>query len=163
MHLIRHNLDVVDNLNARKNLKFICNRLEFELDEHRRNAMPKAVYTLTKDQKRRRCEWVLGLKFSDDYAYNIGRCIDMTKLRMHGMKTHDCHPQDVALVPKVATNNQTYDLHDPDGIQIVADLSIVHQQHACTSLTQHIQTDDEEDEDDEDNFEDYETDEYEAT
>ncbi|KAL0334118.1 UNVERIFIED_CONTAM: hypothetical protein Sangu_1568000 [Sesamum angustifolium] len=33
----------------------------------------------------------------------------------------------VVPVPDVATNNQTYDLHNPYGIQIVVDLSIAHQ------------------------------------
>ncbi|KAL0453664.1 UNVERIFIED_CONTAM: hypothetical protein Slati_1344500 [Sesamum latifolium] len=73
--LIRHNLDVMhieknifdnifntvmdikekmkDNLNARWDLKSICNRPELELDECRPNIMPKAVYTLSKEQKRR--------------------------------------------------------------------------------------------------------------
>ncbi|KAL0458231.1 UNVERIFIED_CONTAM: hypothetical protein Slati_0450300 [Sesamum latifolium] len=68
MHLIRHNLDVMyieknmfdnifntvidikgktkDNLNARKDLKIICNRPELKVDERRPNVMPKAVYAL---------------------------------------------------------------------------------------------------------------------
>ncbi|KAL0307565.1 UNVERIFIED_CONTAM: hypothetical protein Scaly_2978600 [Sesamum calycinum] len=82
-HLIRHNLDVMhieknvfenifntvmdikgkskDNLNARKDLAIICNRPELQVDERRLNVMPKAV------------------------------CVDMTELRLHGMKSHDCH------------------------------------------------------------------------
>ncbi|KAK4385939.1 hypothetical protein Sango_2717900 [Sesamum angolense] len=74
--LILHNLDVMhieknvfdnifntlmdikgktkDNMNARKDLKMICNRPELELDEHRPNIMPKAVYKLGKEQKRRK-------------------------------------------------------------------------------------------------------------
>ncbi|KAL0405155.1 UNVERIFIED_CONTAM: hypothetical protein Slati_3829400 [Sesamum latifolium] len=43
-----------DNLNARMDLKSICNRPELELDEHRLNVMPKAAYTLMKEQKRRK-------------------------------------------------------------------------------------------------------------
>ncbi|KAL0396306.1 UNVERIFIED_CONTAM: hypothetical protein Scaly_0079000 [Sesamum calycinum] len=42
-----------DNMNARRDLKIICNRPELELDEHRLNVMPKAVYTLGKEQERR--------------------------------------------------------------------------------------------------------------
>ncbi|KAL0311178.1 UNVERIFIED_CONTAM: hypothetical protein Sangu_2412500 [Sesamum angustifolium] len=53
----------MDNLNARRDLKTICNHLELELDEHKPNVMPKAVYTLTKEQKRRVCEWICGLQF----------------------------------------------------------------------------------------------------
>ncbi|KAL0401594.1 UNVERIFIED_CONTAM: hypothetical protein Slati_4189300 [Sesamum latifolium] len=77
-HLIRHNFDVMhieknvfdnifntvmyikektkDNLNAQKDLKIICNQPKLELDERRPNALPKQVYTVTKEQKRRICE-----------------------------------------------------------------------------------------------------------
>ncbi|KAL0290565.1 UNVERIFIED_CONTAM: hypothetical protein Scaly_2666700, partial [Sesamum calycinum] len=73
--LIQHNLDVMhieknvfdnifktvmdingkmkDNMNARRDLKIIYNRPELELDERKPNVMPKAVYTLGKEQKRR--------------------------------------------------------------------------------------------------------------
>ncbi|KAL0392387.1 UNVERIFIED_CONTAM: hypothetical protein Sradi_2461500 [Sesamum radiatum] len=56
----------------------------------RSNVMPKAVYTLGKDQKRRVCEWIRDLKF-DGYASNLACYVDMMELRMHGMKSHDCH------------------------------------------------------------------------
>ncbi|KAL0375631.1 UNVERIFIED_CONTAM: hypothetical protein Scaly_0680700 [Sesamum calycinum] len=42
------------NVNARRDLKIICNRPELELDERRSNVMPKAVYTLGKEQNRRK-------------------------------------------------------------------------------------------------------------
>ncbi|KAL0406569.1 UNVERIFIED_CONTAM: hypothetical protein Slati_3970800 [Sesamum latifolium] len=75
MHLVQHNLDAMhieknvfdsifntvtdikgktkDNLNARKDLKNICNRPKLEVDERRPNAMPKTAYTLIKEQKKR--------------------------------------------------------------------------------------------------------------
>ncbi|KAL0316474.1 UNVERIFIED_CONTAM: hypothetical protein Sradi_5525600 [Sesamum radiatum] len=78
-HLIRHNLDVMhieknvfdnifntvmdikgkskDNLNARKDLKNICNRSELEVGERIPNAMPKAAYTLTKEQKKKKWDY----------------------------------------------------------------------------------------------------------
>ncbi|KAL0284230.1 UNVERIFIED_CONTAM: hypothetical protein Sangu_2838200 [Sesamum angustifolium] len=62
-----------DNMNAQRDLKIICNRPEQELDEHLPNFMPKAVYTLGKEQKRRVCEWIHGLKFPDGYASNLAR------------------------------------------------------------------------------------------
>ncbi|KAL0367675.1 UNVERIFIED_CONTAM: hypothetical protein Sradi_3657600 [Sesamum radiatum] len=120
-HLIRHNLDVMhieknvfdnifntvmdikgktkDNLNARKDLKNICNRPELEVDERRPNAMPKAAYTLTKEQKKKICEWVRSLRFPDGYASNIARCVDIANLRVHGMKSHDCHVFMQKLIP----------------------------------------------------------------
>ncbi|KAL0288409.1 UNVERIFIED_CONTAM: hypothetical protein Sangu_2658800 [Sesamum angustifolium] len=81
MHLIQHNLDVMhieknmfdnifntvmdikgktkNNLNSCKDLKNICNRPELEVDKHKPNAMPKAAYTLTKEQKKTICTWKL--------------------------------------------------------------------------------------------------------
>ncbi|KAL0282991.1 UNVERIFIED_CONTAM: hypothetical protein Sangu_2919200 [Sesamum angustifolium] len=78
-----------DNINARRDLKIICNCHELELDERRPKVVPKVVYTLGKKQKMRVCEWIHGLNFPDGYASNLARCIDMTELRMHGMKSHD--------------------------------------------------------------------------
>ncbi|KAL0358103.1 UNVERIFIED_CONTAM: hypothetical protein Scaly_1496000 [Sesamum calycinum] len=88
-----------DNVNARRDLKIICNRPELEFDERRPNVMPKAVYTLGKEQKRRICEWIRSLKFPDGYASNLARWVDMTELRMHGMKSHDCHVFTQKLIP----------------------------------------------------------------
>ena len=31
------------------------------------------------------------LKFTDGYASNMGRCVDMRNLKLFGMKSHDCH------------------------------------------------------------------------
>ncbi|KAL0329248.1 UNVERIFIED_CONTAM: hypothetical protein Sradi_4911500 [Sesamum radiatum] len=86
-------------MNARRDLKIICNRLELELDERRPNVMPKAVYTLSKEQKRRVCKWIYGLKFPNGYASNLACCVDIMELRMHGMKSHDCHVFMQNLIP----------------------------------------------------------------
>ncbi|KAK4391441.1 hypothetical protein Sango_1921900 [Sesamum angolense] len=80
-----------NNLNARKNLKNICNCPELEVDKHRSNAMPKAAYTLTKEQKKKICKWVRGLRFPDGYTFNITGWVDIANLRLHEMKNHDCH------------------------------------------------------------------------
>ncbi|KAL0282920.1 UNVERIFIED_CONTAM: hypothetical protein Sangu_2922600 [Sesamum angustifolium] len=88
-----------DNLNAHKDLKNICNHPELEIDERKSNAMPKAAYTLTKEQKKKICEWVRGLRFPDGYASNITRCVDIANLRLHGMKIHDCHIFMQKLIP----------------------------------------------------------------
>ncbi|KAL0355733.1 UNVERIFIED_CONTAM: hypothetical protein Sradi_4020200 [Sesamum radiatum] len=90
-----------DNLTARKDLKFICNRPELEVDERRPNVMPKAIYTLTRKQKRRMCEWITRLKFPDGYASNLVRCVDVKELRLHDMKSHDCHIFMQNLIPIV--------------------------------------------------------------
>ncbi|KAL0307487.1 UNVERIFIED_CONTAM: hypothetical protein Sangu_3026700 [Sesamum angustifolium] len=53
--------------------------------------MPIAIYTLTREQKRRICEWITHLKFLDGYTSNLARCVNMKELRLHDMKSHDCH------------------------------------------------------------------------
>ncbi|KAL0410498.1 UNVERIFIED_CONTAM: hypothetical protein Slati_3639500 [Sesamum latifolium] len=57
--------------------------------------------------------------------------------------------------PQVVTDNHNYELHDPNGIQLVVDLSIANQQGASTSRSAHCESDDESDEDSFD--EDYES------
>ncbi|KAL0284774.1 UNVERIFIED_CONTAM: hypothetical protein Sangu_2809900 [Sesamum angustifolium] len=121
MHVIRHNLDIMHieknvfdsifnnvmdikgkmkgNMNAWKDLKIICNRPELEVNERRPNVMPKVVYTLTKEQKRRIRELITYLKFPDGYASNLAYCDDMKELRLHDMKSHDCHVFMQKLIP----------------------------------------------------------------
>ncbi|KAL0444019.1 UNVERIFIED_CONTAM: hypothetical protein Slati_2124600 [Sesamum latifolium] len=96
---VEYKVETKDNLNAQKDLKITYNQPELELDQWRSNAMPKVVYTLTKEQKRRICEWIHGLKFSDGYASNIACCIDMMELRMHDMNCHCCHVFMQKLIP----------------------------------------------------------------
>ncbi|KAL0328000.1 UNVERIFIED_CONTAM: hypothetical protein Scaly_2232600 [Sesamum calycinum] len=64
---------------------------QLEVDEKRPNVIPKVVYTLTKAQKRRIFEWISPLEFPDCYASNLASYVDMKELKMHGMKSHDCH------------------------------------------------------------------------
>ena len=52
---------------------------------------PKAYYTLDKNGRNELCIWVQILRFPDGYASNIARCVDMTKHKFFGMKSHDYH------------------------------------------------------------------------
>ncbi|KAL0411862.1 UNVERIFIED_CONTAM: hypothetical protein Slati_3775900 [Sesamum latifolium] len=45
------------------------------------------------------CEWITRLKFSDGYASNMAYCVDMKELRLHSMKSHDCHVFMQKLIP----------------------------------------------------------------
>lgn len=47
------------------------------------------------------CEWVENLKFPDGYVSKMGRCVDMKKHKLFGMKSHDCHVLMQRLVPIV--------------------------------------------------------------
>ncbi|KAL0393030.1 UNVERIFIED_CONTAM: hypothetical protein Sradi_2525800 [Sesamum radiatum] len=90
---------IEDNLNARKDLKIICNQPKLKVDDRTPNMMPKTVYALTKEQKRRICEWITHLKFSDGYTSNLAYCVNMKELRLHGKKSHDYHAFMQKLIP----------------------------------------------------------------
>ncbi|XP_058002287.1 uncharacterized protein LOC131179456 [Hevea brasiliensis] len=111
-NMLRHNLDVMhieknvfenifntvmnvegktkDNVKSREDLKEFCHRPELERDMAT-GKYPKACYTLDKQSKAVLCEWLKNLRFPDGYVSNMGRCIDMRKLKLFGMKSHDCH------------------------------------------------------------------------
>ncbi|XP_057996505.1 uncharacterized protein LOC131175846 [Hevea brasiliensis] len=79
-----------DNAKSREDLKEFCHRPELERDMAT-GKYPKACYTLDKQSKAMLCEWLKNLRFPDGYVSNMGRCIDMRKLKLFGMKSHDCH------------------------------------------------------------------------
>ncbi|XP_073133531.1 uncharacterized protein [Henckelia pumila] len=119
-NLIRHNLDVMhieknvfdnifntilnvsgktkDNAKSRQDLIEICERPELHRDDIT-NTYPKACYTLDKQSKVTLCKWLRDLKFPDGYASKLSRCVDMSKLKMFGMKSHDCHIFMQRLIP----------------------------------------------------------------
>ncbi|KAL0379207.1 UNVERIFIED_CONTAM: hypothetical protein Sradi_3226200 [Sesamum radiatum] len=121
-NMIRHNLDVMhieknvfdnifntvmnikgktkDNLNARKDVEIICDRPEIAVSGDRPGSMTKAVYTLDRDQKRKIFEWIKSLRFPDGNTSNLGRCVDLNELKLHGMKSHDCHVFMERLIPQ---------------------------------------------------------------
>ena len=53
--------------------------------------MPKARYTLSKEQKVAFCNFLQELKFPDGYASNISRCVNADGSKVQCLKTHDCH------------------------------------------------------------------------
>ena len=119
-NLIRHNLDVMhieknffdnifntimnvegktkDNAKSREDLKEFCSRRELHRNETT-NKFPKACYSLEKDAKETLCKWLKELRFPDGYASNMGRCVDMKKHKLFGMKSHDCHVFMQRLIP----------------------------------------------------------------
>ncbi|XP_049392822.1 uncharacterized protein LOC125857182 [Solanum stenotomum] len=109
-NLIRHNLDVMhieknffenvfntvlevdgktkDNPKSKEDLKEFCRRPELHAVDGK---YPKVIYTLKEESKKLLCEWVKNLKFPDGYVSNMGRCVNMKKHKLFGMKSHDCH------------------------------------------------------------------------
>ena len=119
-NLIRHNLDAMhieknvfdnvfntvlnvdgktkDTFKSRQELNDYCRRPELKRNEAT-GKYPRACYTLDKKARHTLCEWVKILKFPDGYVSNMGRCVDMKKLKLFGMKSHDCHVFMQRLIP----------------------------------------------------------------
>jgi hypothetical protein len=53
--------------------------------------MPKVYYSLTCDAKKVLLKWIRELHLLDGYVSNLSRCVDMSELKMSGMKSHNCH------------------------------------------------------------------------
>jgi len=69
--------------------------------------MPLAKYTLTKDDKKKLCDWLKCVKFPDAYASNIGWCVNKLLGKLSGMKSHDCHVFIQRLLPVAIRGNLT--------------------------------------------------------
>jgi len=127
---LRHNLDVMhieknicdsvlgtlmnidgktkDTAKARKDLREMGIRRELHLQKvGARVKMPLAKYTLTKDDKKKLCDWLKCVKFPDAYASNIGRCVNKLPGKLSGMKSHDCHVFIQRLLPIAIRGNLT--------------------------------------------------------
>jgi hypothetical protein len=82
-----------DTANARIDLQNLGIREDLHLKPDGKGGMEKkkAEYNLTKENKKRFCEYLANVKFPDGYAANLARCVDLEKCKVHGLKTHDCH------------------------------------------------------------------------
>jgi hypothetical protein len=83
-----------DNVKARVDLATLCDRSNQEMRPpvgHKKWTRPKADFILTRDQRREVLEWIQTLMFPDGYAANLRRGVNLTTLRVLGMKSHDYH------------------------------------------------------------------------
>ena len=53
--------------------------------------LPRACYTLLKEEKRKFCECLHGIKVPTGYSSNIKRFVSLAEKKLSGMKSHDCH------------------------------------------------------------------------
>ena len=112
--MIRHNLDVIhieknnfdnlfntimdlkgkskDNTKTKMDLKEYCRRKEVELiDRGSGNWKPKPQYTFTREKKLSVLMWIKELKLPNGYASRLGKCVNMRKSKLFGLKNHDYH------------------------------------------------------------------------
>jgi hypothetical protein len=62
-------------------------------------SMPHANYTLSKAKKTTFLDWLKSVKFPNEYAYNISRCVNVKEGKILGIKSHDCQCLLTILLP----------------------------------------------------------------
>ena len=81
-----------DTYKARLDLADLKIRAELHLQPHGNKFLkPQASYTLTSDERKKFCKFLKSVKFSDGYAANISRNVNVKDGKISGLKTHDCH------------------------------------------------------------------------
>ncbi|KAM3299995.1 hypothetical protein ACQJBY_041154 [Aegilops geniculata] len=83
-----------DNTKARLDVMKLCHRPEQNLrqPEGKKNwRTPKARFVLTREQKKEILMWFKTLLFPDGYAANLMRAVNLDKLKLNGMKSHNWH------------------------------------------------------------------------
>jgi hypothetical protein len=111
---VRHNLDVMhieknifeslmeriinipgktkDTIKARLDLKDLGFKKELQFRETGDSCqMPHARYTLSKEQTKAFWDFLWEVKFSDGFASNISRCLNVDGTKVQGLKIHDYH------------------------------------------------------------------------
>jgi hypothetical protein len=79
-----------DNVKARVDLATLCDRQKQEMKPPRSGktwSKPKADFILTRPQRREVLEWMQMLMFPDGYATNLRRGVNLSTLRVKGMKS----------------------------------------------------------------------------
>ncbi|KAA0058913.1 transposase [Cucumis melo var. makuwa] len=81
-----------DGLNARRDLVDLKLRLELApISSEKKIFIPPACYTLTKEEKRCVLKTLSRIKVPEGYSSNIRNLVSMTDLKLHSLKSHDCH------------------------------------------------------------------------
>jgi hypothetical protein len=90
-------LDIIgktkDGLNTCKDLQVLGIREELHPQERPNGNiyLPPASYTLTNEEKRAICKCLHGVRVPTGFSTNIKNLISMSKLKVSGYNTHDCH------------------------------------------------------------------------
>lgn len=91
-----------DSLNARLDMQDMGIRPKLQpREEDGKLVYNQAPYTLSANDIKALCQWLLKLKVPDGYSSNISRCMNARECSISGMKTHDCHVFLERLLPLV--------------------------------------------------------------
>jgi hypothetical protein len=76
-----------DNFKARRDIADICNLPSLELNE--RGGKRRAPFCLKVKDRKEVMRWMKRLKFPDGYAAGVKRCVNVTAVKIHGLKSND--------------------------------------------------------------------------
>jgi hypothetical protein len=82
-----------DNMNARKDLAALCDHPLVEVKTNVKGNLtrPRMTYYLKPAERKEILKWLKKLKFSDRYAANIKRAVNVGTGKLNGLKSHDYH------------------------------------------------------------------------
>jgi hypothetical protein len=110
-----------DNIKARLDQASICDRPKYNMKPPKPGKKwkkPSAPYLLTRPQRKEVLEWFQTLMFPDGYAANLRRGVNLTTMRINGLKSHDYHVWIERLLPVMVRG------YLPDHVwQVLAELS----------------------------------------
>jgi hypothetical protein len=122
-----------DNVKARVDLKELCDRPKLEMQPPRGRKTwrrPKADFVLSRPQRREVLEWFKTLMFPDGYAANLRRGVNLSTMRINGLKSHDYHVWIERILPVMVRG------YVPDHIwQVLAELSNFFRQLCAKELS----------------------------
>jgi len=109
-----------DNVKARLDQARLCNRPKLNIPPPRDGKKwkkPPAEFILTKPQRKEVLEWFQTLMFPDGYAANLRRGVNLTTMRINGLKSHGYHIWIERLLPVMVRG------YFPDNVwQVLAEL-----------------------------------------
>jgi hypothetical protein len=94
-----------DNPKARVDLAMLCDRPKQEMQPPRGGKIwkrPKADFVLARKHRREVLEWMQMLTFPDGYAVNLRKGVNLSTLRVNGLKSQDYHIWIEWLLPAMA-------------------------------------------------------------
>jgi hypothetical protein len=128
-----------DNVKARVDLAMLCDRPNLEMKPPGRGKTwrrPKADFVLSKPQRREVLEWIKRLMFPDGYAANLSRGVNLSTMRVLGMKSHDYHIWIERLLPAMVRG------YVPEHVWLVlAELSYFFRQLCAKELSRTVVAD----------------------
>jgi len=118
-----------DNMKARRDLAEICDRPTLQIVEGQ-TKKPRAPYCVKIKDKKQIFRWLKTLKFTDHYAANIKRLVNVDNTKLIGLKSHDYHIIMERLMPVMFRGY----LHD-DLWRMLAELSYFYRQLCAKEIS----------------------------